>query len=95
MVSQNSTLPTVHSRSSEKMQLSIQGSSPTFDIGDLPFETVAAIQDRVLFVQDGDFFFRNGDAIFDEIRPAIRDGVLFVQDNFAISDRNQDFFIRD
>ena len=32
------------------MQLSIQARfSPTFNIGDLPFETVAAIRDRVFF----------------------------------------------
>ena len=36
----------------KKMQPSIQGSSPTFDIGDLPFETVAVIWDRVLFVRE-------------------------------------------
>ena len=35
----------------EKMKLSIQGPSPTFDIGDLLFEMVAAIQDQVLFVR--------------------------------------------
>ena len=68
------------------MQLSVQGYSPTFNIGNLPFEMVAAIQDRLLFVQDGWLLLSRRALfvwdiwLFFEIRPAIRDGVLFVRD---------------
>ena len=36
----------------EKIQLSIQSSSPTFNISDLSFESVAGIWDRALFIRD-------------------------------------------
>ena len=45
------------------MQLSVQGSSPTFDIGDLLFEMVAAIQDQVIF-SFGDFFETGTQGLF-------------------------------
>ena len=77
------------------MQLSVQGSSPTFDIGDLPFETVASSTFRLIWVTSS---FETGTLClryltFFEIRPAIRDGVLLFEiSNFLFKSR---LFIQD
>ena len=68
----------------EKLHLSIQGWSPTFDIGDLPFKAIAVIQHRVHFFRDKWLLVSRAGQFCSRFTTFIRDGVLFVQDKWPL-----------